>query len=425
VTRSPSRSGLVLAAALAVGAIACSHEPTSEQGTEAEPTTASTITDDTPALPAGIDEGPAGESFFVPPEPLPPGEPGTVIWARPFAAFEDADGFRVLFRSLDDAGDTVAVSGLVLLPSEPPPHGSRPLAVSASSRGSVADACTASNDPTYERGNVEVGQWSERANAQALLREGYAVVVPDYQGFGTPGPSPYLAGPSAGRNVLDALRALRTFVGPTAGDAVAIGDTQGGSAVLFAAELASTYAPDTRLAGVVATQPLAELATLAPAASASPAFGYVLLAITGLSVADTDLDPSDLLTRDGLRAAAQYETTCGEQVTDALSREDPATYLRDPGSVPEAALSVFEANSPGNVATDVPILVVHGRDAALPPLIISQLLLDRYCRLGTANAELAVYDGADNGAVAAALDDTLAWISDRLAGRRPTPTPCT
>ena len=297
-------------------------------------------------MPAGVPEGPEGEAFFVPPDPLPVDEPGTVIWAQPFAAFEDADGYRVLFRSQDPGGDTVAVSGMVFLPTEPPPDGTRPLAVSASSRGSIADACTASHDPTYERGNAEVGLWSERVNAQVLLRHGYAVVVPDYQGFGTPGPSPFLAGPSAGRNVLDALRVLRTFVGPEAGDAVAVGDTQGAAAVLFAAELAPTYAPDVDLIGVVATQPLAELATLAPGASASPAFGYYLLALSGLAVDDPDLPLASVLTPTGLEAAAQYETTCGQEVTDALSRQDPGVYIRKPGETPSATRDTLEANCP-------------------------------------------------------------------------------
>ncbi len=423
VTDAPAlRVGLILAI-LASGAVACGGGSDPDAATPL-PSTTTTLTEDAPPLPAGVPEGPEGEAFFVPPDPLPVGDPGTVIWAQPFAAFEDADGYRVLFRSQDPSGDTVAVSGMVFVPSGSPPDGNRPLAVSASSRGSLADACTASHDPTYERGNAEVGLWSERVNAQVLLRHGYAVVVPDYQGFGTPGPSPVLAGPSAGRNVLDALRVLRTFVGPTAGDAVAVGDTQGGSAVLFAAELVSTYAPDVDLIGVVATQPLAELATLAPGASASPAFGYYLLALSGLAVDDPDLPLASVLTPTGLEAAAQYETTCGDQVTDALSRQDPGVYIRTPGETPSAIRDSLEANSPGAAATEVPLRIVHGRDVDLPPLVISQLLLSRYCRVGTTHASLAVYDGDSSGAVAGAEDDTIRWLQDRLDGRPVPRTAC-
>ena len=65
------------------------------------------------------------------------------------------------------------------------------------------------------------------------------------------------------------------------------------------------------------TQPLAELSTLATAASDSPAFGYYLLAVSGLSVDHPDVRIESVLTETGLQAAAQYETTCGDQVTDA------------------------------------------------------------------------------------------------------------
>lgn len=416
---APIRTAAVLLA-LVAGTVACgggSSTGGADQPADAITTTTSPPDQEAaPLLPAGIDRAPDGDAFFQPPDPLPAGDPGTVIWAQPFAAFEDADGYRILYRSLDANGDTVAVSGMVLLPTDPAPDGTRPLAASASSRGSIADACTASHDPTYDRGNAEVGQWSDRANAQSLLRQGYAVVVPDYQGFGTPGPSPFLAGPSAGRNVLDALRALRTFVGPEAGDAVAVGDTQGASAVLVAADLAATYASDVDLVGVVATQPLAELATLATAASASPAFGYYLLAVSGLAVEDPEVRVESVLTETGLRAAAQYETTCGEQVTDALSREDPSAYIQAPGENPTPIQAALEANSPGLTATDIPIRLVHGRNVDLPPLVISQLLMARYCRIDTSHAALAVYPGDSSGAIAIAEDDTTAWLQDRLDG---------
>lgn len=418
---------LLLTLALAGGAVACGGGSSSGAGGEqadATSTTLGTEQEAAPPLPAGVEPAPDGDAFFQPPDPIPAGDPGTVIWAQPFAAFEDADGYRILYRSLDGNGDTVAVSGMVLLPTDPAPDGTRPLAASASSRGSIADACTASHDPTYERGNAEVGQWSERANAQSLLRQGYAVVVPDYQGFGTPGPSPYLGGPSAGRNVLDSLRALRTFVGPEAGDAVAVGDTQGASAVLVAADLAATYAPDVDLVGVVATQPLAELATLATAASASPAFGYYLLAVSGLAVDDPEVRVESVLTETGLQAAAQYETTCGEQVTDALSREDPSAYIQAPGENPTPIQAALEANSPGLSATDIPIRLVHGRNVDLPPLVISQLLMARYCRVDTSHAALAVYPGDSSGATAIAEEDTTAWLQDRLDGVPAPPTEC-
>ena len=50
-------------------------------------------------------------------------------------------------------------------------------------------------------------------------------------------------------------------------------------------------------------------------------------------------------------------------------------------------------------------------------MVISQLLLSRYCRVGTTHASLAVYEGDSIGAQSGAEDDTIRWLQDRLNGR--------
>ena len=51
------------------------------------------------------------------------------------------------------------------------------------------------------------------AEYQQFLARGISVVVTDYAGQGTPGDPAYLVGRSAGRNVLDALRAAERIEG--------------------------------------------------------------------------------------------------------------------------------------------------------------------------------------------------------------------
>ena len=70
------------------------------------------------------------------------------------------------------------------------------------------------------------------------------------RGLGTPGVHPYLVGESEGRVVLDSIRAARSLLPDQTSDTTAIfGHSQGGHAVLFAAELAPTYAPELRVVG--------------------------------------------------------------------------------------------------------------------------------------------------------------------------------
>src|SRR5262245_18417251 len=72
-------------------------------------------------------EAPGRDAFYVPPDPLPAGEPGDVIWSRPFAGPGGAQGFYALYLSTTVDGQPIAVSGVVIAPgpgaTAAPPEG--------------------------------------------------------------------------------------------------------------------------------------------------------------------------------------------------------------------------------------------------------------------------------------------------------------
>ena len=75
------------------------------------------------------------------------------------------------------------------------------------------------------------------------VKRGWAVVKTDYEGLGTPGPHPYLAGASAARGTIDIVTAAR-HLHPGIGRRWAVmGHNQGGHAALFTASLAPARAP--------------------------------------------------------------------------------------------------------------------------------------------------------------------------------------
>ena len=97
-----------------------------------------------------------------------------------------------------------------------------------------------------------------------LVSQGLTVVIPDYQGLGTPGDHPYLVGQSEGRNLLDGIRAAGRLEGTGStpeSNAVVWGHSQGGGAAAFTAELQPTYAPEIPLVGAIAGAPPADVAT--------------------------------------------------------------------------------------------------------------------------------------------------------------------
>src|SRR5680860_268755 len=93
-------------------------------------------------------------------------------------------------------------------------------------------------------------------NLRDMLSAGYVVVATDYPGLGTAGIHPYLIGESAGRAVLDSVRAAQHFSNSGASNRFAVwGHSEGGHAALFTGQLAARYAPDLKLVGVAAAAP--------------------------------------------------------------------------------------------------------------------------------------------------------------------------
>ena len=175
------------------------------------------------------------------------GAPGDVIRSRPSTFTLDpvehtpvpaVDSWQVLYRSTSALGDPIAVSGTVLVPATPwVGLGQRPLVSYAVGTRGVGDPCA----PSY---TLTQGADYEGAFIAALLAQGWAVAVTDYEGLGTPGGHTYVVGQSEGRAVIDMARAAQRLPGtglssstPTA----FMGYSQGGGAAGWAAELAPTY----------------------------------------------------------------------------------------------------------------------------------------------------------------------------------------
>ncbi len=139
-------------------------------------------------------------------------------------------------------------SGVVTIPfeAEPPAEG---YAIVANAHGTtgVGDACRPS------AGVLGAGL------AGAFGARGFIGVATDYPGLGTEGTHPYLVGESAGKAVLDSLRAARQSAGLSGvsfSDRYAVaGLSQGGHASLFAAALHGEYAPDLDIRGFAAAGP--------------------------------------------------------------------------------------------------------------------------------------------------------------------------
>ena len=355
------------------------------------------------------------EAFSTVPGPLPPGPPGALIRAVPIAGpsvLPDSRAWAILYHSRDFDGRDVAVSGVVVAPPGAAPPGGRPVVVWGHGSTGLADRCA----PSHVGAMGAFGPW-----LGGLLQQGVVVAATDYQGLGTPGLARFAIGLPAGRAVLDVARAARGLDAAGAGGRVVLaGHSEGGHAVLWAAELAGAYAPELQVLGVAASAPGAELATTLKTATDRPTTVTSGAMYIVVAWSDAYRLPLDVLTPAGRKAVDRVRSTCLEEL--AKDPEQVAVRLGDLLTTPPWP-ALLARNTPGHTATPAPILLAQGADDDRVTPAATRALVRRLCRVGD-TVELRTWRDTghfDIPKVAAA--DVLAWTGDRLAGR-PARTTC-
>ena len=361
-----------------------------------------------------------GDPFFDPGD-TPAGEPGEIIRSRPVTvAIDGAEAWQVLHWSRTAEDQPVAVSATVVAPTAAT---SNPRAVLAWAHGTtgMGDQCSIST-------GVADGSAPDLTIVEGAVGQGLTVVLPDYQGLGTPGDHAYLVGQAEGRNVLDGIRAATHLDGSGAtpdSKAVVWGHSQGGQAAAFTAELQPTYAPDVHLVGAVAGAPPADLTGAGPQAAANPASrGFLPMLVVGLRAGYPELAADDQLLSDaGRQALARLDDQCLDETLSTFRDEDPAPLLAGLPIDQPRWQQALAANRAGDRPTDVPIFLYHGGADALVPPQLSAALLARYCELGV-TASRKVYPDTDHlSVIAAAYADIGAFLQARFAGE-PAPSSC-
>ena len=171
--------------------------------------------------------------------------PGTLISQEPMKdPPRGSSAWLIRYRSIAENGAKVEITGFVVVPDGSAPKDGRDIVAWAHSTVGIVESCAPSKSPT---------RFSDIDSLPGMIKSGYVVVASDLQGLGTPGPQPYLVGVSSGRAILDSARAARALRQADASNRVVmLGVSQGSHAVLWAAQLAPSYAPDLDILGLAA-----------------------------------------------------------------------------------------------------------------------------------------------------------------------------
>jgi pimeloyl-ACP methyl ester carboxylesterase len=394
--------GVVLASITA--ACSSSAKPTSH------PTSTSSSTPSTPA-PQPIPAPKGLPAFYSVPQPLP-NIPGKLLKsaAIPVPGLHGTM-YRVMYVSESLQNKPVAVSGLIAIPNGTPPAAGFPVVSWAHGTDGMADKCAPSLDP---------GSGQNVGLANLLLDHGWVVTATDYQGEGTPGIHPYIAGINAARDTIDIVRAVRTLPAAHASNRYVVwGHSQGGHTAMFALTIGREYAKELKLEGVVAGAPPSQFFALYTYLKGSPFRHYLLMAAGGLHEAYGDQAPLDaILTPAGIKLTAVLDKGCSGYVADQVGGVNIDSIVKaDPFTVPSWR-KVLMANDPENIAqpSPVPLLMIQGGSDEQIPVVSTDLLAKHLCGIHQ-NLERWIYPGQSHaGVIGPSSGDMIHWIADRFAG---------
>ncbi|GAA3202713.1 alpha/beta fold hydrolase [Microbacterium terregens] len=354
---------------------------------------------------AGID------AFYEQPPDAATGDPGSLVKIDPLlGAPLAARAWRIMYRTTDVHGDGVVATGVLVVPLLPAPPGGRVVVSWGHPTTGAARDCAPSYgfDPFL---GIE--------GLRFLLNRGYAVVATDYVGMGTDGPDSYLVGVTGGNAVLDAVRAARSVPEARASDRVVLwGHSQGGAAVLFAAEGAASYAPELRIEAVAAAAPAANLIDLM-SAHLDDISGVTIgsYAFTAFASVYPDAELADILTPAALETVPRMNRLCllsnipelheiGQPLIGDFTTSDPTT------TAPWSAL--LAENSAGSTGFDAPLFIAQGLDDELVVPDDTADFVQHEASLGV-RVTYETIPFATHGTVAyLALPGLMQWLDDVL-----------
>lgn len=327
---------------------------------------------------------------------------------------------RMTFRSrsgIDD--DNTHVTGSVLVPKENPPDGGFPVVALAPRTAGTAPDCAASLSPNL---------LGSAAAATELLKAGYVVFVPDYQGLGTPTGGktdkpertwyhPYLDSTTAGYVIIDGIRAAKTLVPAATSDSwAALGSLEGGQAAWAANELVDNYGSGLDLIATASLSPIADFAGLPDAAMAGTlttdqklVYVAYLEAVKSENEYDVDLD-------DYRRGAARQNwdelLSCEESDRTALAEQIPPEDLKPASERALATLRGYlQKTTLPQGPTAAPMYVIYGGRDPLIPAAWAERAIGRACQMGDV---IQIAQWPDKGHRDIDPLAAVGWLTDRL-----------
>lgn len=357
-------------------------------------------------------------------------------------SMSEASSVKVMTYNMPNVlGETKKATAMVFVPKTTRPAEGWKVVVWEHGTVGVGDSCAPSKygfKPGF------------KAMAQSLLKEGYVVVAPDYEGLGTPGMHPYLNLKSEANSAIYAVKAYKDHYGSQInGQWMSVGQSQGGHASLGTAELSNS---DTNYRGAVAGAPASSLgyiiSVVAPQAIRNlllagkvetaidvyaELLAYAAYTTVGITAYEPRFNYREVFKDRSKLIVELAEGTTGENgscledlkgkfITDIreyLNTNSGKTVLDYPGLIDNfqensTVKKFLVDNQPATKKINTPVMIIQGKlDMAVPYQVTEKLQQDLK-NMGTDVTFLLVDDQNHTGAIVAKNAELVAFIKKHM-----------
>ncbi len=349
--------------------------------------------------------------------------PGELAKCRAITLEDDdfpagTDGYQVIYRSTNEWGAPIVVSGTVIVP----PGGNKNIISLTSGTVGMRDKTVAGDSCAPSVGLPTGGAFVSNATA-AYLKQGYTVAVTDYEGLRTPGPHPYLIGRSEGQAQLDIARAVKKVPALASSHAnskvLLTGYSQGGHSTLWAAQLQAAYAPELEVVGAVAGASPVDLVSTIDQNNVSLGSSLFVYVISSYDTSYPELGLHSRLSSSGASFVDNHVGECSSANALNLSLayrswsnlwQTGQNPLSDPAFLARAA-----RNSPPVAKPSMPLYMFHGDADDIAPHDPDKAYADELRDLGGKVTWVTVAGGW-HLAFTNDPNRSMQWVKDRFAG---------
>ncbi|KGQ09423.1 Lipase 1 [Beauveria bassiana D1-5] len=378
---------------------------------------------------------PSQDPFYAVPDSISAAAPGTILRHRKppssiavfgFDSVNLAETVQIQYRTADNLGNATAAVLTVLVPHHA--DMSKVLSYQVAEDAASADCAPSYTLQRESKSGPHHGTLFEQAEIlliEAVLEQGWVVVVPDYEGPN----ALYLAWRLAGQATLDGIRAAlasEEITGIKADATVAMwGYSAGSMATAWAAEIQPQYAPELRIAGAAFGGTTPNITNVVGATNKGRFAGLLPTGIMGLSkqypaikaMVDRELKP------EFREVVEQTKHQCLVADLAVFSDRDVTAMFTDPRFMyndPDAVKVLAEIDL-GQAVPEIPIYWYKSVHDEVSPVADSDAVYAKYCAGGATVEYLRDEASEHASAMATGAPRAVAWLKNIMNGGKPKP----